>query len=234
MFNRASTALGAVFFGVLLNWVLTSPTLAQKKMDVDLALVLAVDCSFSVDKTEFNLQMQGLARAFASEDVIEAIRQGPLGRIAIMVVEWSGAKDQKIVVPWTVVSNDVSARRLAHAISVAPRATNGVTSISAAIDFSISQLANSPFRAQRQAIDISADGFNNSGGLTMLSRDRAIAAGITINGLTIANEVSVLDAYFRSSVTGGRGSFVIVAKDYEAYSTAIKRKLLREIILTVS
>lgn len=151
-----------------------------------------------------------------------------------MVVEWSGAKDQKIVVPWTLVHNATSARQAAGAISNAPRATTGVTSISAAIDFGIYQQKQSPFNAHRQVIDISADGVNNSGDITMFSRDRAINAGITINALTIRTDVSILDAYFLSSVTGGPGSFVMVAKDYAAYGTAIKRKLLREIILMVS
>ena len=83
-------------------------------------------------------------------------------------------------------------------------------------------------------IDISADGFNNGGGPTMLARDRAIAAGITINGLTILNEANNLDSYFINSVTGGPGSFVMVANDYKAYGAAIKRKLLKEIEQVVS
>lgn len=229
-----NTVLSVFITLALTLGLLASTSRAQKAHDVDLALVLAVDCSFSVDRGEFNQQMQGLARALASPEVIEAIEQGALGRIAIMVVEWSGAKDQKIVVPWTLINNAVSARRVASAISTAPRATTGVTSISAAIDFSIHQLRQSPYNANRQVIDISADGINNSGDLTMFSRDRAINAGITINALTIRTDVSILDAYFKSSVTGGPGNFVMVAKDYKAYGTAIKRKLLREIILMVS
>lgn len=234
MFSRFNLRCGTTIFLTVILWALASITSAQKKAEVDLALVLAVDCSFSVDAIEFDLQMQGMAQAFASAEVIEAIEQGPLGRIAIMVIEWSGSKDQKIVVPWMLISNGVTARSAAQAISIAPRATIGVTSISAAIDFAVFQLAHSPVTAARQVIDISADGINNSGNITMLSRDRAIAAGITINGLTIRNDVPILDTYFMTSVTGGPGSFVMVANDYQAYATAIKRKLLREIILMVS
>lgn len=237
--SDTSPSGGYRFYGfaiilALILWLLASATWAQKKIEVDLALVLAVDCSVSVDSTEFNQQMQGLAQAFASKEVIDAVVQGPLGRIAIMVVEWSGPQDQKIVIPWTVVNNAVSARQVAGAISLAPRATTGITSISGAINFGISQLTHSPFIAHRQVIDISADGFNNSGGPTMLPRDRALAAGITINGLTVHSDVSVLDAYFITSVISGPGSFVMVANDYKAYGTAIKRKLLREIVLILS
>ena len=234
VFSRAIIVHALLIILFPMSWLLAPPTFARKKIEVDLALVLAVDCSYSVDNTEFNLQMQGLARAFASQEVIAAIEQGPLGRIAVMVVEWSGMRAQRVVVPWKIVGNAVSARRLAVAISVAPRLTVGITSITAVIDFGIHQLAGSPVTARRDVIDISADGANNSGGPTMLARDRAIAAGITINGLTILNDADNLDTYFINSVIGGPSSFVVVANDYEAYATAIKRKLLREIVQVVS
>jgi hypothetical protein len=37
-----------------------TPTTRAQEFEVDLALVLAVDCSFSVDFREFALQMKGL------------------------------------------------------------------------------------------------------------------------------------------------------------------------------
>ena len=55
-------------------------------------------------------------------------------------------------------------------------------------------------------------------------------AGITVNGLTIQNEISWLHYYFRNHVIGGPGAFVVIANDYAAYADAIRRKLLREII----
>ena len=60
-------------------------------------------------------------------------------------------------------------------------------------------------------------------------RDRVVAQGITINGLTILNEWPTLDTYAEGNVAGGPGHFVIPANDYEAYGEAILRKLLREI-----
>ena len=48
---------------------------------VDLALVLAIDCSFSVDANEFRLQMQGLGSAFLQPDIKKAITGGD--RIAV-------------------------------------------------------------------------------------------------------------------------------------------------------
>ncbi len=52
---------------------------------------------------------------------------------------------------------------------------------------------------------------------------------MTINGLAIVNEEPDLEHYYRTEVIGGPGAFVIAAKDYEDFSRAILRKLLREI-----
>jgi hypothetical protein len=38
-----------------------------------------------------------------------------------------------------------------------------------------------------------------------------------------------LDQYFQQSVIGGFGSFMVVAEDFEAFGTAVRRKLIREI-----
>ena len=87
-----------------------------------------------------------------------------------------------------------------------------------------------PARPLRRVIDVSADGGNNNGFRPEIARDDAVARGITVNGLTIINEVPYLDKYFQRRVTGGPGSFVIVANDYAAYRDAILRKLILEIL----
>ena len=65
---------------------------ARAGQAVDVALVLAVDCSYSVDDIEFLSELKGLADALHSEDVKRLIRSGPNGRIAVAVLEWSGSK----------------------------------------------------------------------------------------------------------------------------------------------
>lgn len=224
----------AVFAAVTILFAPWNAQLASQtsgsEPDVDLVLVLAVDCSYSVDSDEFELQMQGLARAFKSAEVVEAIQAGPRGRIAVSVVQWSSWQSQQIAVPWTLISDAASSLRFAAAIDNAPRLTaEGATSIRAAIDFSTAYLFRSPFRGARNVIDISTDGRNNSGGKPEPARDRAVATGITINGLTILNEIFYLDLYFSNRIAGGPGHFVMKANDYQAYLQAIKRKLLKEI-----
>src|ERR1700738_9599 len=55
---------------------------------VDLHLVLAADVSGSMEEAKFDLQRCGYAAAFPSPRVIEAIRGGPSGRIAVALIEW--------------------------------------------------------------------------------------------------------------------------------------------------
>ena len=88
---------------------------------VDLLLVLAADVSGSMDDSKFELQRSGYAAAFSNPRVIEALRGGPRGRVAAAFIEWSGALQQKVVIDWTVISNDETARQFGDRIMEAPR-----------------------------------------------------------------------------------------------------------------
>jgi Protein of unknown function (DUF1194) len=216
---------GAAF---LLALILPSQ-LTRAEDEVDLALVLAVDCSFSVDASEFDLQIQGLGAAFQRADVKSAIAHGNLQRIAVSVVEWSDAASQSTVLPWTIVSSGDDADRLGEKLKSMRRSVGeGGTSISNALIYSAALLAIAP-RTSRRVIDVSSDGRNNVGPPVHGVRDRLVAQGITINALTILNEWPTLNVYFKNQVVGGEGHFVIPADDYAAYAEAIYRKLIREI-----
>ena len=227
--NRLIGLIGFIIFIIAPMGPRTTGS-AQQGVAVDVALVLAVDCSYSVNAEEYELQMQGLAQAFLSTDIIKAIENGPLGRIAVSLVQWSSWNSQYLAVPWRVVADATSSLALADELSRVPRgAAPGATSISAAIEMGTALHYRSPFSAQRRVIDVSADGFNNSGPLPEAARNRAVTFGITVNGLTILNEVHYLHHYFENRVAAGPGHFVMIANDYQAYAEAIARKLLREI-----
>lgn len=226
--NRIGHARALLAVAVLL--AISVATSGQTRVEVDLALVLAIDCSYSVNDEEFRQQTVGLAEAFRHPDVVNAIASGPKGRIAVVVVQWSGADSQQIAVPWTIVDGPAAARELASLIEGSGRQTaEGATSISAAINVGTVLLLRKPFDARRMVIDISGDGDNNNGGPPDPARDRALAAGIAINGLVILNDLFYLDRYYENHVVGGSGSFVIVANDYGDYGRAILLKLIREI-----
>ena len=211
---------------------------AEKPVAVDLELVLAVDVSGSVDVEEARLQREGYVAALASKEVLAAIRSGFLRRIAVTYVEWAGAGFQIRVLDWAVIDGEDSARAFASRLAAAPINTGPWTSISGAIDFALPMFAANGFDGTRRVIDISGDGANNSGFLVTEARDRAVAAGVVINGLPIVNDrvqifggrqIPDLDQYYAGCVIGGPGAFLVIAKDFRDFARAVRRKLIFEI-----
>jgi hypothetical protein len=214
---------------------------ARAAEHVDLLLVLASDVSRSVDTPKFQLQREGYAAALSNPRVVEAIRSGPHGRIAICFVEWSGSTSQKLVIDWTLVGDAASARRIADQMLELPRAFADRTSISAGIDYAMIQLERSPYAAPRRTIDVSGDGTNNSGRDVASARDDALAKGVTINGLVILSETPLpwnpehtnppggLGEYYKRNVIGGPGAFVMVAESHASFGQAIIKKMIAEI-----
>ena len=206
-----------------------APAFAQPNA-VDLALVLAVDASGSVDQVRFELQKQGYEAAFRHPRVLAAIQSGPTQSIAVIMMQWTGPALQVTAVPWTRLSDAASANAFADAIARAPRALfGGGTSISGAIDTSMALLFDNPFKAARRVIDISGDGANNRGRPAAQARDEAVRAGVGINGLPILTLEPDLDRYYEQNVIGGPGAFMIAATSYETFADAILKKLIAEI-----
>jgi hypothetical protein len=218
-----------------------SSSAAYAAEEVDLLLVLSSDVSRSIDAPKFKLQRDGYAAAIVNPRVLQAIRSGALGKIAISFVEWSGVGAQKIVIDWTIVRDEATARDFSAQVIEAPRAFADRTSISGGIDFAMAQLARAPFQSSRRTIDVSGDGTNNSGRDVTDARDEALAKGVTINGLVILSERPMswnadhtnppggLDNYYRNNVIGGPGSFVMVAENFNSFGQAILNKLIAEI-----
>jgi hypothetical protein len=67
----------------------------------DVALVLAIDVSGSVDDNRFKLQREGIAAALESEEVAAAVLSGVNQMVEIAAVEW--AEEQRLLVPWTIL-----------------------------------------------------------------------------------------------------------------------------------
>jgi hypothetical protein len=208
---------------------------------VDLLLVLAADVSRSVDHTKFQLQREGYAAAISDKRVLDAISSGRNRRIAICFVEWSGVSAQQLVIDWTVIGDESSARKFGDQLLELRRSFAERTSISGGIDFSMQQFERAPFNSVRRTIDISGDGTNNSGRDVTAARDDAVTKGVTINGLVIlsdrpmtwnpehTNPPGGLVNYFRDNVIGGPGAFVIAAENFESFGQAIVKKLIAEI-----
>jgi len=227
-------ALRRCLFAALLPGALLAalgpPRPAGAQQAVELELLLAVDSSSSVDRREFDLQMQGIARAFRHPDVAAALQAAGARGVAVGLLQWSGSKRQTLAVDWMRVDDRAGARAFADRVARTARLVlSGGTSIGMALETAAAELERNGFRGQRRVIDVSGDGRANMGPRPALARDRAVARGITINGLAILNEEWALDRYYLDNVIGGTGAFIMTADDYEDFARAIKQKLVREI-----
>jgi hypothetical protein len=210
---------------------------ARASGEVDLALVLAVDVSRSIDDEEARLQREGYQEAMTDPHVLAAITGGPHAAIAVAYVEWAGIQYQRVVIPWMRLAGAADCTAWAGTLAGASRDSMSWTSISGALMMAGTVLEACPFAAARRVVDVSGDGINNSGPPPETVRDRLVADGVVINGLPIVNDrpnfgrmpEQDLEPYFRERVIGGDGAFLVVAEDFARFGMAIRRKLVTEI-----
>ena len=193
------------------------------------------------------LEVEGLAKAVATAAVLDAIGGGRHGRIGFAVHTWSSAGHFEIVVPWTLIESRPRCRRqVATALRgfAVDRASwqrhrNGsggsdkfpedLTDISRAIDFAARLALAAPYVSQRAVVNLCANGTDNVTEDPRAARDRAMAAGVVINGLVIGGK-NGLAGYLREHVQGGTGSFVMEVTQPAALADAMVDKLLRDLI----
>lgn len=214
--------------------------------DVDLLLCLAADASESVSEFEYYLQRQGHADAIEDDEVVQAVRSGSHGRIAVTYMEWAKPDQQFLGVDWQVIDGIETAREMARKIRAAPsppwiRFNVRDTSTGDAIRYCLKRFDAAPVGATRRIIDISSNGTSNAGGQISHARDMALDRGVVINVLAIARPIEVahpfehtrpqggLVNYFARNVAGGNGSFVEPASNYGSFAAMIRRKFLTEI-----
>ena len=207
---------------------------AKAASSVDLALVLAIDCSFSVNEQAYKLQMKGYGEAFLDPKMMEIIAHGPKKRIAVAAFHWSDPEGQQIILPWRVVENVGDTTSIGNLLSAAPRELSALaTATGSALLFAQNLLKSAP-SATRQVVDVSTDGVCNIGAAAPTARDILTADKITINGLAILDEDPNIASYMERDVIGGENAFVITADDFDAFGLAIKEKLFREIANSVT
>jgi len=181
---------------------------------------------------------RGHAAALRKPQVIKAIQGGCIGKIALAYVQWAGHGHIKTVVDWQIIKDKASAHAFVAkilAMDYDPRPGTGINDMILA---SIELFKKNDFVTNRRILDLSGDGTNNIGIPVTAARDRALRAGIVINGIPVLSRFSDgfkyrtaqhLDTYFQKCVIGGAGSFVVVANGYDEFARAIKRKMLLEI-----
>jgi hypothetical protein len=222
----------ALLGAIILTFTAARPANCDQPI-VDLELVLAVDASGSINRTEALLQREGYVAALTDPEFLSAISRGARGRIAVTYLEWAGADQQWQVVPWAIIATAEDAERFAAQIP-APRIVNQRgTSIANAALFGLSLLDDNAIDGARRVIDISGDGPNNGGATLALARSEAVRRNVTINGLPIIGGDQAFPGivdYYRDCVIAGDGAFVLPAGDMSEFAASIRRKLIFEVI----
>jgi hypothetical protein len=209
------------------------------------ALVMALDVSSSVDVTEYQLQLTGLAGALNDPEVAQLLLSQPNAPIWLAVFEWSGRNAQRVIIPWQALETkaDLSSISATLASQIQPGGTRP-TGLGAALRFAGQLLLTGPDCWQR-TIDVSGDGKNNDGIRPLLGKASAIYADTTVNGLVIGtdappgdqipgNEIAELTSYYRQEVIHGPDAFIETALGFEDFQAAMTRKLLRELAIAVA
>lgn len=201
---------------------------------IDVALVLAVDSSASVSPGEYRLQQQGIATAFRTPAVLDAISQA--GQVAVSVVFFGSEGLPKPQSGWIMIDSPQAADAFARTVENMPREVTGDTGLGAGLLSSVAKLETLDVCSVRKIINVSGDGEETRAlrGKRRSApppqvRDLAERMRVEINALAISNEQPDLAQYYTSNVITGPDAFVMEVRDYADYGQALQRKLIREI-----
>lgn len=160
----AQTVIRNLLFSLLFFCFQPSAFSSQKE-EVDLMLVLAVDVSYSVDKSEYELQKKGIMDALKDNEIGLMVEQCTQNGIALSYVEWAGKNEKeevKLVMPWRKLNSREQLKTFASELEKSRRSFHdGSTDLIRALRFSANLLHTAPFRSARMMIDISGDGKQN-------------------------------------------------------------------------
>jgi Ca-activated chloride channel family protein len=191
------------------------------------ALVLSIDVSGSIDAGDYRLQADGLATALADPEVAEALVRG---QVALAVVQWSGAGQQDLVLPWQRMLTPGAVSAFADRATAMPRAFRGSdTAVGQGLRFAVAQFA-AVADCERKVVDISGDGQENAGFTVARARSEALKAGVQINAIAIEEPGPAFPVtlYYQNWVISPEG-FVMTARGLEDYAATLRLKLLREL-----
>ena len=134
-------------------------TTATAATFVNTELVLSIDVSGSIDSHEFWLQRSSYANVFRDPGVINLIESLDNG-IAVTVQYWASQPGDTL--PWHHITNAQDAFAFADIIETTPRPFEGLTNIAGALHAARHAISDNQFLSERQVIDISSDGRQNT------------------------------------------------------------------------
>jgi hypothetical protein len=208
----------------------------------DANIVTGLDISYSIAPDDMRLEIEGMARAIRSPEVLAAIRKGRHGRVGFAVFAWHHDRFP-VIVPWTVIASEADSLAVAGEIEarlevdVETEARRNqayyigrLTNVSQAIDHAGEMISMAPYATDRAIVNIIGNGEDNVGEDAGPARERIIAMGGTVNGVVLGDDPVVLD-YYRRQVIGGPGAFVISTDEAATLVEALTRKFLHDIVV---
>ncbi len=210
---------------------------AQAAKPVDIAIVVSLDRSESIDAEDARAQIDGLVFTLRHSRFRDTVAVGWYGSIALSVVTWSSFGRHEVILSWTRIAGADDADAAATILEL-DYARQGVarhgtqTDVAFAIEVGMKQLDTLPWTASKSVINVVADGISNIGRLAMVDRNAALARGFTVNGLIMARgkAIEVLSRYFQRQVIGGPAAFLQVSVSNDEFANAMLRKILLEMV----
>ncbi len=220
--------VGIWFFALALVGLINPDRSNAQDKACNLALMLALDSSSSIDAAEYEFQLKGLAAALIDPEVKEAIVNQD-GMI-LYAYEWSGRYNQEIIVGWSFLKTEADIEAFAVKLAAHQRVRDDYpTAIGYSLGYASGVFRKLRMRCARKVLDVSGDGVHNEGFSPAIAYKVFDFYDVIVNGLVIKGDNPDPESYYREHVLHGPGAFLEIANGYEAYQKAIKRKLLREI-----
>lgn len=177
-------------------------------------LALGIDRSGSISSTDFALQRDAYANVLADTSVLPQD-----GSVAIGV--WSfGAT---VIEHFSLAAIDGSnIGSLITAINNMTQVNSGATALGPAIEAATAALTGSGNDGATKLIDVSTDGFGNTGTDQVTAANNAIAAGVDqVNCLGVGSGANC-------NFEAGAGSFSVTVSSFGDFEAALEDKIRRE------
>lgn len=174
-------------------------------------LVLAIDGSSSISSTDFELQRNAYANVLGSGLIPTD------GNLAIGVLQFSSTVET--VFDLTIIDSAATKTSLIDSINGMTQ-LGDLTAIGDAIDQGVTMLSALDHADDNEIIDVSTDGFSNTGRSDVDASDDAGALGIAVNCLGVG---AGADCDFNN----GEG-FDTLVDDFAGFESALQQKLEQE------
>ena len=206
----------------------------------DANIVTGLDFSGSIESPDAQLEVDGIAMALRSPQIIAAIQNGNHKRIGFTVFVWADG-NYPALTGWRLISSPQDALALSKELadrlyaildSDVPVKLGALTDLSSALDYGGELLRSAPFPTSHQIVNIIGNGIDNVKEGPRAARDQLVAQGMTINAVALGYDMTIYK-YFKRDVIGGPKAFVLSATDPEALVEVLARKFVTEIAGTI-